>query len=84
MREEDCDEYGYFNLDRFVDGDDRRNLIKAQTESYLLYWWHWLDIDDFVQFTLCVLDKFQRSNATDFALIFNKHVAPSPNKSKIR
>ena len=28
------------------------------------------------------LDKFQRSNATDVALISNKHVARSPNKSK--
>ena len=29
MREEDCDEYGHFDLDKCVDRDDRRHFIKT-------------------------------------------------------
>ena len=77
MREEGCDEYGHFDLSQCVAGDDRRNFIKNSTESYLLYWWHCLDEDGFVQFTLCVLDKFMRANANDFALVSNINISPS-------
>ena len=35
----------------------------------MLYWWHWLDQEGFVQFTVCVLDKFQRANSKDFNLV---------------
>ena len=83
MREEGCDEYGHFDLDQCVDGDDRRMFIKNAAETYLLYWWHRLDCEGFVQFTLCVLDKFQRANSADFALVSNKNiVSSSPTRAK--
>ena len=47
--------------------------LKMKNESYLLYWRHCLDTEDFVQFTICVLETFHTSNATDFALISNKN-----------
>ena len=65
-------------------GDDRRNFIKNENESYLLYWWHRLDTEDFVQFTICVLDKFHISNATDFALISNKNNQSPKSPSKYK
>jgi len=79
-RDEEQDTYGHFDLDLCEAGDDRRNFIKNENESYLLYWWHRLDTEDFVQFTICVLDKFHIANATDFALISNKN-SQSPNAS---
>ena len=83
-REEDQDKYGHFDLDLCEDRDDRRNLMKNANESYLLYWWHRLDTEDFVQFAICVLDKFQRANTMDFALVSNKHSSStsSPNRTK--
>ena len=66
------DGYGHVDLDLCEDRDDRRNFIKSDSESYLLYWWHRLDEEDFVQFTICALDKFHRSNATEFTRVFNE------------
>jgi len=85
-REEDQDKYGHFDLDLCEDGDNRRNFMKNANESYLLYWSHFLDTEDFVQFTICVLDKFQRANVTDLALISNKHSSSSssPNRTRKR
>ena len=79
-RDEEQDTYGHFDLDLCEAGDDRRNFIKNENESYLLYWWHRLDTEDFVQFTICVLDKFHIANATDFALISNKNSRKDSNK----
>ena len=47
-REEVQDQYGRLDLDLCEDGDDRRNFVKNGNESYLLYWWHRLDEEDFV------------------------------------
>ena len=82
QRVEDNEEYGHVDLDMCVDGDDRRNFIKDDRESYLLYWWHRLDEEDFVQFTICVLDKFHRSNANEFTLVFNNRPDSHTRKSK--
>ena len=72
-REEKQDQYGHFGLDLCEDGDDRKNFVKNGNESYLLYCWRRLDEEDFFQFTICILNKFHRSNTTDYTLVSNKH-----------
>ena len=60
QREELDVDYGRVDLEKYVDGDDRGNYLeKGANTSYLLYWWNTLDVDGFVQFTICILDKFQ-------------------------
>ena len=49
------------------------NFFENETETFFLYWWHRLDEEGFVHFTLCILDKFQRANAKYFALVSNQH-----------
>ena len=39
-------------------------------------------MEGFVQFTLCILDKFQRANASDFQLVSNVYSVNSPKKDK--
>ena len=77
QRDEDHDDYGKVDLTKCVDGDDCSNFISSPNESYLLYWWNKLDQEGFVQFTLCVLDKFQRANTTKFNLVSNIHLIPT-------
>ena len=69
MRSEDDGNFGSFDITRCEEGDDRKNFISKDSESWLLYWWHRLDQEGFVQFTLCVLDKFQRANSDEFNLV---------------
>ena len=61
------------------------NFINNANDSYLLYWWHRLDAEYFIQSTLCVLDNFQRSDAKEFSLVSNNHASPTKsvnNKKK--
>ena len=69
MREEDNEMYRHFDPDKCVDGDDRRSFLLNINESWLLYWWDRLDKEGMLQFTICILDKFQRANAETFALV---------------
>ena len=39
-------------------------------------------MEGFVQFTLCILDKFQRANASDFQLVSNVYNVNSQIKDK--
>ena len=48
----------------------------------MLYWWHKLDVEEFVRFTFCILDKFQRANASNFQLVSNVYSVDSPKKKK--
>ena len=75
---EDKDEYGHVDLDKCVDGDNWRNFIRDSKESYLLYWWHRLDDEGFIQFTICVLEKFNRANTEDFTLVLIKGMNLTP------
>ena len=69
MREEGNEMYGHFDAELCVDGDDRRSFLLAPSDYWLLYWWHRLDTEQMLQFTICILDKFQRANAETFALV---------------
>lgn len=60
------------DIEQCIEGDDREKFMESHVkETYLLYYWHKLDVDGFVQFTLCILDKFQRLNDTEFQLVSN-------------
>ena len=67
-RNKEDDDYGIVDLTKCIGGDYRGTFIDSANESYLLYWWHKLDEEGFVQFTLCILDKLQRANTRDFNL----------------
>lgn len=69
MRLELEGEYEHFDITRYDAGDNRANLLENENESYLLYWWHRLDQDGFVQYTLCILDKSQGAKVYAFALV---------------
>ena len=69
IRAKDDVDFGRFDITRCEKGDNRANFISTENDSWLLYWWHRLDQEGFVQFTLCVLDKFQSTNSDEFNLV---------------
>ena len=64
QRNEEDDNYGRVDLTKCIDGDDCSNCIHSLNNTYVLYWLHTLHIEGLVQFTLCILDKFQCANVT--------------------
>ena len=56
--------------------------MKEAKDSYLLYWWHRLDEEDFVQFTICVLDQFTPANSDDFTLVFDQRTSIQTREKK--
>lgn len=60
------EDYGCVDLSLCINGDDRENYLVNYSVLFLLHWWHKLDVEGFAQFTICILNKFQRSNAVDF------------------
>ena len=78
MRDEDNEHYGQFDLEDCVDGDDRKSFIHQHSDISLLYWWHRLDEEGYLQFTICVLDIFQRSNTDEFLLVSKSYAGSSP------
>ena len=81
MRDEGNERYGHFDLDHCIEGDDRRSFLLNPSESWLLYWWDRLDKEDVLQFTLCILDKFQRANAEIFSLVGREHAAAAKDSA---
>ena len=75
QRDEEDDDYGRVYLTKCVDGDDWVNFISSPNKSYFLYWCHKLDVERFVQFTLCVLNKFKIANSTEFNIVSNMHIS---------
>ena len=58
QRSSDDEEYGHFDLDNCIEGDDRRNFLGHES-SDVLYWWNVLDDEQILHFTLAVLaDEF--------------------------
>ncbi|KAG7373795.1 hypothetical protein IV203_012890 [Nitzschia inconspicua] len=59
QRSDDAPDWGRFDSDLVVDGDDRKNFLPASTRnnnmSYLLYFWHKLDEEGCLQQTLVKL-----------------------------
>ena len=81
MRNENNSKYGHFDASKCINGDDRRSFLLNPSETYLLYWWHRLDEEDVLQFTVCVLDQFQRANSETYALVGREHVSASKENS---
>ena len=73
--------YGHFDASKCINGDDRRSFLLNPSETYLLYWWHRLDEEDVLQFTVCVLDQFQRANSETFTLVDREHASASKENS---
>ena len=69
QRDENDSLYGHFDANNCVDGDDRRKFCHSSSDVYLLYWWHCLDEEGFLQFTICTLDCFMQANADKFNLV---------------
>ena len=85
QRDEDDEDYGRVDIAKCVEGDDRARFMESGVkEKYLLYWWHKLDVEGFVQFTLCILDKFQRANTSNFQLVSNVYNENSSKKKRKR
>ena len=82
QRSSENEDYGRVDLSLYIAGDDRASFLLNTSSFFLLYWWHKLDGEGFVQFTLCIIDKFQRSNAVDFQLVSNTYTSSSPKKGK--
>jgi len=80
QRNEEGDNFGRVYITKCIDGDDCSNFIHSLTSMYSLYWWHKLDIEGFVKFTVCILDKFQCANATYFNLVSNVHHSPDKRR----
>ena len=64
QRSDDADDFGAFDLEEVIDGDNRRNFLPDGNDSlyYLLYFWHRLEEEGFLQFTLA---KFPDNVAID-------------------
>ena len=81
QRLEEDEDYGRVDLSKCVDGDDHGTYLESGSScSYILYWWHKLDVEGFVQFTICTLDKFHRVNSNDFQLVSSEHQSQSPSR----
>ena len=83
QRAEEDSDYGRVNIEQCVEGDNKEKFMESDIkETFVLYWWHKLDVVGFVQFTLYILHKFQRINASDFQLVSNMYSINSPKKEK--
>ena len=78
------EDYGCVDLSLYVAGYDRASFLFNLFSSFLLYWWQKLDGEGFVQFTLCILNTFQRSNAVNFQLVSNAYTSPFQKRGKTK
>jgi hypothetical protein len=64
QRDPDAPDFGHFDLEEAVDGDNRRNFLPDNNDNlyYLLYFWHRLEEENYLQLTLA---KFPDSVAAD-------------------
>jgi hypothetical protein len=55
MRGDDADDNaGNFNMDNLIEGDERKNFLASGDSSDLLYWWHVLEEEGMLNYTLSV------------------------------
>jgi hypothetical protein len=53
-QEEDDDASGRFSVSNCIAGDNKRSFLSAKDSSDLLYWWHVLEEEDMLQYTLAI------------------------------
>ena len=63
QQDEEYDDYGRVDLEKRVNSDDWSNFSSTPNDLNLINWWHKLDEEEFVKFTLNVLEKFKRVNS---------------------
>jgi hypothetical protein len=64
-------DFGHFDPEDVIDGDDKRNFLPNGNDSmyYLLYYWHRLDEDNCLQFTLAKLPECAKATSEHFTLV---------------
>ena len=78
QRSEDADDFGHFDPEEVIDGDDKRNFLPNDAMYYLLYYWHRLDEEGFLQFTLAKLPESAKACSDHYSLVS----APARKKPK--
>jgi len=71
QRSEDAQDWGEFDEDLVMDGDDRKNFLPGGNQNlyYLLYFWYKLDSEGYLQFTLAVLPKNVKASSDEFSFV---------------
>ncbi|KAG7340535.1 hypothetical protein IV203_024078 [Nitzschia inconspicua] len=70
QRSDDAEDWGTFDPLLVVDGDDRKNFLPSGEANmyYLLYYWHKLEKEGYLQFTLAKLAEGIRASADEIVL----------------
>ena len=79
-RDSSADDWGKFDITTCEQGDDRKNFLRKDSHSYLLYWWHVLEREQLLNFTCVKLPTNLTSNTSNFPLVSR---ARSPIKKGI-
>ena len=58
--QEDDDASGRFSVSNCIAGDNKRSFLSAKDSSDLLYWWHVLEEEDMLQYTLSIFPNTVR------------------------
>ena len=55
------DDADNFNMENLIDGDDRKNFLSSGDSSDLLHWWHVLEDEGMLNYTLSVFPLDRKS-----------------------
>ena len=89
QRDTSSNDCGTFDISLCSNGDDRKNFLCDNKHTYLLYFWHLLDVEGLVQFTCVKLPSFMTANSKSFSLVSRevrkkkKEKEKSPIKNEI-
>lgn len=81
QRSDHAEDWGTFDPDLVEDGDDRQNFLPTGNANmyYLLYYWHKLDEEGYLQFTLAKLPDSVKATSDQFTLVS----PPEPKRLKL-
>ncbi|KAG7344236.1 hypothetical protein IV203_022244 [Nitzschia inconspicua] len=85
QRSDDAEDWGTVDPLLVVDGDDRKIFLPSGEANmyYLLYYWHKLEKEGYLQFTLAKLAEGIRASAEEIALVREKkRLKPSNEKAE--
>lgn len=82
QRADTAPDFGNFNGDEVVDGDDRANFLPHGGQThYLLYFWERFDEEGFLQFTLARIPPEKAADANNFSFCSPQLRRPSSRAS---
>ena len=90
QRDDSVADWGHFDLDNVVDGDNRINFLpqsedgRTSTAHCLVHFWERLDKEGHIQFTLAKLPEWIKANAHVFSLVAADRKAKEREKDKSR